>query len=91
MNLIIKDKKLCFDSQKHFYLIEKGLKDVQAIKLELEPEVLVGTKRLNDLQDPINLFWRRKRDSNPRVDYSTHGFRDQPSMTALVFLHVQQV
>jgi site-specific DNA recombinase len=67
LNLIIKDKKLCFDSQKHFYLIEKGLKDIQAIKQELEPKVLVGSKTFDDLQEAISLSWRRGRDSNPRA------------------------
>jgi len=42
LNLKIKDKNLCFDKQKHFFLIEKGLKEIEAIKRELEPKVLAG-------------------------------------------------
>jgi site-specific DNA recombinase len=75
LNLKIKDKKLCFDKQKHFYLIEKGLKEVQAIKEELEPMILVGKATNTDLANAINLSWRRERDSNPRGDYSPQTFQ----------------
>ncbi len=63
MNLKLKDKKFWFDKQKHFFLIEKGLEEVQAIKEELEPMILVGKATNTDLEKAINLSWRRVLDA----------------------------
>ncbi len=76
LNLTIKDKKLCFDKQKHFFLIEKGLKEIEAIKHELEPDILLGKATKEDLVKAINLSWRRGRDSNPRDLCRSNGFQD---------------
>ena len=49
LNLIIKNKKLCFDKQKHFFLIERELKEIEAIKQELEPDILPGKQQKRTL------------------------------------------
>ncbi len=67
LNLKLKDKKLWFDKQKHFFLIEKGLNEIQEIKQQLEPKVLAGITSKKELQEAINSTWRRGRDSNPRM------------------------
>jgi hypothetical protein len=40
-NLTIKDKKLCVDGQKPFYLIEKGMEEVKMVNEKFEPVKMI--------------------------------------------------
>ena len=64
-NLTIKDRKLCIDGHKPFFLIERGLKEVKEVIGELEPSKVIDLAIDSPVFSDACRYWLGDRDSNP--------------------------
>ncbi len=68
-NLTIKDRKLWIDRSKPFFLIEKGLQEIEEVVEKLEPKKRIGVRdNLLSIEEVSNK-WRRRWDSNPQNSF----------------------
>ena len=63
-NLTIKEKKLCIDGQKPFFLIERGLSDVKEAVKEFEPSKEINLTIDSPVFADACRYWLGSRDSN---------------------------
>ena len=64
-NLTINDKDIAIDGQKHFFLIEKGKKDLEILAKKFEPIKWLDLLSQTDLPEVFRSSWLGDRDSNP--------------------------
>ena len=64
-NITVKDKELVIDSQKSFFLIEKGLQEVQEVAKRLEPTKSIDELLQSGVVEPLRIAWLGGRESDP--------------------------
>lgn len=63
-NLIIKDRNIAIDGQKHWFLIEKGKQDLVVLAKKFEPAKWLELLGQNDLPEVFRTTWLGGLDSN---------------------------
>ena len=63
-NLTINDRDILIDGQKHFFLIEKGKKDLEILAKKFEPIKWLELLSQTDLPDAFRSSWLGGQDSN---------------------------
>ena len=68
-NLTLKDGKIWINRNKQFFLIEKGLQEIEEVVEKIEPKKKIGLKdNLLSLEE-VSYKWRRRWESNPRGSF----------------------